>query len=279
MLKDLLVPLTETAGDVAAVHAALAIAGAHGARVVLVQFTRLPVPVAGPWGAADLAMGELYATFQARAQDDARAWASRLAEQAPNIPADVRLVESFAVDAPARAAEEARRVDLAILPMVIDVARDGATLRSFFGGLLLESGRPVLLVPTRTAWRAPRKVMLAWQPTREAARAVHDALPLLQGADSVDVVQVGDGDDGVDDDAAHDLAAHLVRHGLQAQVVRLRASHEAIARTLLDHAASIGADLIVAGGYGHSRLREWMMGGVTADLLATAGTIPILFSH
>lgn len=279
MFKDLLVPITDTPGDAAAVAAAAAIAGPRQAHVAVLEFVNLPMPMAGPWATGDLALGDLYATFQEQGRKDAQAWKDKLAQLAPEVPAEVRLLESFVADGPSLAAEQARYADLVILPMVVDARRDGATLRAFFAGLLLESGRPLLLVPAQGTWREPQHIVVCWRPTREAARALHDALPLLRASNSVDVVVVGQEHDAQEPNPGVDIAAHLARHGVNARAVPLVAPHERIAAALLGHAQATGADLLVAGGYGHSRFREWMMGGVTADLLASPGAIPILFSH
>lgn len=279
MLKDLLVPVTDTPGDTAAVDCAAAIAAARGARLTLLEFVNLPVPIAEPWGGGDMALGELYGTFRSEAGQQAQQWKERLASRAPAVAAEVRLVESFVFDGPAQAALHARYADLALLPMVEDAAKDGASLRAFFTSLLLESGRPVLLVPNGHVWREPQRAVLAWQPRREATRALHDALAIMPGPVSFDVVQIGDGDDDEGHRPGDDIAAHLQRHGMQARAVTLAAGKAAIASTLVGHAQSVQADLIIAGGYGHSRFREWVMGGVTADLIARPCPIPILFSH
>ncbi|MBS0456187.1 MAG: universal stress protein [Proteobacteria bacterium] len=279
MFKDLLVPITDTPGDAAAIAAAAAIAGPRQARVAVLEFVNLPMPVSGPWATGDLALGDLYATFQEQGRKDAQAWRDKLAQLAPEVSAEVRLLESFVADGPSLAAEQARYADVTILPMVADARRDGASIRAFFASVLLESGRPVLLVPAQGNWREPRHAVVSWRPTSEAARALHDALPLLRDTASVDVVVVGQEHDAQAPNPGDDIAAHLARHGVNARAVSLVAPHERIAATLLGHAQASAADLIVAGGYGHSRFREWMMGGVTADLLANPGTIPILFSH
>lgn len=279
MIKDVLVPITDTDGDADTVACATAICADFDAHLTLLAFVNLPVPIAEPWGGGELAMGDLYDTFRTEARKQAQTWKDRLAHDAAGIATDVRLVDSFSFDAPAQAALHARCADVALLPMVRDPARDGATLRAFFSSLLLASGRPILLVPGGRAWRRPRRVVVAWQPRREATRALHDAMMFLAPQTAIALVQVGADADGDEPDAGQDVAAHLARHGMDVQVVCVPPRGDSVAGALLAHAQAIDADLIVAGGYGHSRFREWVMGGVTAELIATAGHIPILFSH
>ena len=135
------------------------------------------------------------------------------------------------------------------------------------GDLLMELGRPMLIVPPHVDRLAASRVVVAWKDTREARRAVWDSLPLLQAAEEVFVVVVGEGGSEGEDGAA-DVAAFLTRHGVASAAV-LRPGFEInVARTLQRTAEQQGADLIVSGAYGHSRLREWAFGGVTRDLLS-----------
>jgi nucleotide-binding universal stress UspA family protein len=167
------------------------------------------------------------------------------------------------------------------MTMVSDTVRDGPIIRDFFTSLLLESGRPVLLVPPGFAWRPAKHVVVAWRPTRESTRALHDALPLLRMAESIDVLEVGDvsGEEGDGPQPGADIATHLARHGLKVRVVVHPHSGESVALSLIRHAQDTDAELLVAGGYGHSRFREWVLGGVTRELLDGTPSVPILFSH
>lgn len=156
----------------------------------------------------------------------------------------------------------------------------GLTL-AYAGALLIESGRPLLVVPPGCqAPMPPRRIVAAWKPTREAARAFHDALPLFEQAEAIDILIVNPrgGERGHGEQPGADVAMHLLRHGLHVDVVVLPAGEDSIARAILRHAHQTGADLLVAGGYGHSRFREWVLGGATRDLFEAA-QLPILFSH
>jgi nucleotide-binding universal stress UspA family protein len=135
----------------------------------------------------------------------------------------------------------------------------------------MRAGRPVLVVPPSVSALEGRRALVAWKDTREARRAVADALPLLAHAEEVLVVEAVSGDAEERDQAlrrAGDVAGLLARHGATARGEALEVRGRTVADELLLAAERHGADLVVAGGYGHARLREWAFGGVTRDLLA-----------
>ena len=144
---------------------------------------------------------------------------------------------------------------------------------------LFDSGRPVVIVPY--IQRAPLKldrVMVCWDGGKTAARAVADAMPLLRRAGRAEVVIVADERGKEDEIAGADMGQHLARHGLNVDVKRMVMGDIDVADVLLSHAADIAADLIVMGGYGHSRLREFVLGGVTRSILQSM-TAPVFMSH
>jgi nucleotide-binding universal stress UspA family protein len=146
---------------------------------------------------------------------------------------------------------------------------------------VMTSGRPVLAVPFVGEFPTiGEHVLVAWNASREAARALNDALPLLTGAKQVTVLAINPqrGVAGHGDVPAADIALHLARHGLKAEAAHTVARDIADGEALLSYAADIGADLIVAGAYGHSRAREMVFGGVTRTLIAEM-TAPVLLSH
>ena len=281
MIKDLVVPITDTAGDANAVAAATVLARQVNAHMAVLEFVNLPMPPAGPWGSGELGLGDLYTKFRDEAEKDALVWRERLSREAISLSSEVRVIESLFTESSDLAALHARYADLAVMTMATDVVRDSAIIRNFFTSLLLKSGRPVLLVPPSHAWRRVKHVVVAWQPKREAARALHDALPFLLAAESVDVLEVGEvfGEDGDGQQPGADIATHLARHGLKVRVIVHPRTGESVALQLTRHAQDTGAELIVAGGYGHSRLREWVLGGVTRELSDGSCSVPILFSH
>jgi len=174
----------------------------------------------------------------------------------------------------------ARYCDLVILGQ-----EGGEDQKMVIGGLpdsvVLTCGRPALVVPYIGASTPPGKnAIVAWNGSREAARAVNDALPLLQGADKVEVMCVKAGG-GEEEDAAlpgADLCLHLARHGVKAEAQEVVASDLEVGDLLLSRAADQGADFIVMGAYGHARWREVVLGGATRQLLEQM-TIPVLMSH
>jgi nucleotide-binding universal stress UspA family protein len=139
----------------------------------------------------------------------------------------------------------------------------------------------VLVVPhTGSFTSVGRRVLVGWNASREATRAVHDALPLLAGAESVTVSAVnprrGLGAHG--EEPGSDIARHLARHGVRVTVEHTAAPEIGAADILLNRASELSADLLVVGAYGQSRLREFLLGGVTRSLLREM-TVPVLLSH
>ena len=174
----------------------------------------------------------------------------------------------------------AQAADLAILGQYPGQDRDGVTwLRP--DDVMIDTGRPVLVVPYAGIFeRVGGRVLVAWDGTREANRALHDALPLIGGAEVVTVVHVGASQADLDRDRPwlERIVGHLRRHGIKAQPEASPRGGISIPDILLSRAADIGADMIVAGAYHHSQLRESLLGGVSRDLLNHM-TVPILMSH
>jgi nucleotide-binding universal stress UspA family protein len=121
-------------------------------------------------------------------------------------------------------------------------------------------------------------VLVCWEGSRNAARAMADAMPFLRRGTAIEIVTVSDGRGAKDEIAGADIGRHLARHGLAVEVKRLVADATDVASTILSYAADCAADFIVMGGYGHSRLREFVLGGMTRSMLG-AMTVPALMSH
>jgi len=172
----------------------------------------------------------------------------------------------------------ARYADLVAMSAAVSGAGELVAHR-YADSVVMAAGRPVLLFPESYRWdEGFRQVMVAWEGSREAARAVHDAMPLLEKARKVVIMEVADKDDLDGWDPASDLARHLARHGVMTESAHGVKSEAGVAEQLLAASVDYGADLLIAGAYGHSRLREYAIGGVTRHLL-THLTIPMLLSH
>jgi nucleotide-binding universal stress UspA family protein len=280
MIQDLMLPITETTGDANALAASIALADAHGAHLSVVQPLNLPMMFPGPWGITpDLMLDKIHAELRVAAAGKASQLRAQLSKE--SISWEVRVGEAEFVEPPRAMARHARYADLCVMAAPRRDSDDGALARAFFSALLFESGRPILAIPAHHPIELPiRHVVVAWKPSRESTRALHDALPLLSAATSVDVVTVDPevGDMAHGEDPGVDIATHLARHDLRVNVVNLPRSGQDVSTVLLRHAASSNAQLLVSGGYGHSRLREWALGGTTRELLQ-ALHLPILFSH
>jgi nucleotide-binding universal stress UspA family protein len=154
--------------------------------------------------------------------------------------------------------------------------------RTLVEDVLMTAGRPLLVVPYAGQFATVgTNTLIGWTSTREAARAVHDALPLLAPSGKVMVLTVEQSRPAPDARVLPtvDIAEHLARHGLDVSAARTVVTDGlSPADALLDYAFDISADLLVVGGYGHSRTREMIMGGVTRDLLQHM-TLPVLMSH
>jgi len=184
-----------------------------------------------------------------------------------------------AIDDPVEAMTlHARYADLIVIGQA-DPAFHSHMPSDFPERLVLAAGRPVLILPAIGSFPGiGKRVLVAWNPSREATRAVTDAIPFLRLADSVHVMAVNPkaGEHGAV--AGADIGLYLARHGVR---VEIKADHGAeidVGNELLSRAADLDVDLIVMGAYGHSRLQEWVLGGATNTMLKSM-TVPVLMSH
>jgi nucleotide-binding universal stress UspA family protein len=146
-------------------------------------------------------------------------------------------------------------------------------------GALFESGRPVIVVPyVQTQGAKFDRVMVGWDGSRTAARAIGDAMPVLERAKMIEVFTVVASPTKNTELPGIDIGQHLSRHGLNVEVKRIPAGGINVPEAILSHAADISADFMVMGGYGHSRLREYVLGGATRGILASM-TLPTLMSN
>jgi nucleotide-binding universal stress UspA family protein len=242
--------------------------GAHATAVYTVTSALMRYPMAMAAG-ADMA--------PALAEVDAqRLEAARKLYAATVSPAQVSWLECNGAPI-ADTAEQGLYADLLVLGQrAADETRDIDVPPDFVSSVLIASGRPAIVVPHIA--RSPIKldrVLVAWKPTRESARAVTAALPLLQQAASVTVVAFDEGDEPARGD---DILGYLRRHGVQAAFKREVAAGAGVGEQLLSLAADEQSQLLVMGCYGHGRAREWVLGGVSRTVIASM-TIPVLMSH
>lgn len=144
---------------------------------------------------------------------------------------------------------------------------------------LFESGRPVIVVPhIHSKPVSLKRVLTCWDGSKPSARAVADALPLLQKAGNIEVITIAEKGKVTEDFPGIEIGQHLARHGLKIDVKRIDVEQTDVSNAILSYAADMSADLLVMGAYGHSRVREFVLGGVTADILSSM-TVPVLMSH
>lgn len=277
MFKDLLVATTGQGDDEAAFAAACALAGTRGHVAVLVQVA-VPIPDTGGMGMFPAAaFVALHEQVHRRGEADCERW--REALRRAGVMGEVRLAEDLLASPPQTAALHARYADLA----VVGLAADGqlpVDLHDQVARVLSASGRPLLAVPSGAAPKAPARILIGWRPGANATRAVHDAMPLLERAEAIDVVCVDPrrGQGGHGEDPGADIARHLARHDLAVTVHVESSEGDEPGHVLLRRARELGSDLLVMGGYSHSRLREWALGGTTRYILKHA-TLPVLLAH
>jgi len=284
--KEILVHLDDHQGYEARLRLALALAQAHKAHLVALYGFELPVAPRARNVVGVYAEDNVLRTAYERERDAAYANASsleaafHLETRRAGLSAEWEVRPDKATDLIAFVTKRARYADLAVLGQAHPDHPFFDTLAKLPEAVMLGCGRPALIVPAGSlATAVGERVLVAWNGTREAARAVGDALPLLRHAAAVTVVSVSAHANDEDGDTAADLARHLSRHEIPAASSHLVASDiGAAGEVILAQAEELGCDLIVMGGYGHSRTRELILGGVTRAVLQRM-TIPVLMSH
>ena len=276
MIKDAIVNLTVGASRDVAADYAISLATAFGAHLSGIGFAYevvVPGTVFGGVG-ADLIQAQRETSLQVTRT---AVESFEAAVRRTGVSAETHVLEASTATAADTFGRLARRFDLAI---VAQAEPDGSPSRELIiEAVLFESGRPVLIVPyIQEEGLKLDRVMVCWDGSRNAARAVGDAMPFLARAKAVEVVVVT-GDAGKSDEIpGADIAHHLARHRLKVELRRIVAGDLDVANTILSHAADAGTDFIVMGGYGHSRLREFVLGGATRGILQSM-TVPTLMSH
>jgi nucleotide-binding universal stress UspA family protein len=273
-MKSILVNVA-SGNDVAAAYA-VSLAAAFDAHVFGVVFAYLPtIRRSLAHTASARLIDERRQTIEAAAQAAAARFDA--AARRAGVSAGRRVFDATLPGAPDVFGPLARRFDLSVVGQAEPnkVAPEDLIIEA----ALFDSGRPVIVVPY--VYKDPLKldrVLVAWDGSRAAARALGDALPVLTRATVVEVVLATTEPVKSDEIPGADVAEMLARHGLAVELQRIGTAGISVADTLLNHAAESAANLIVMGGYGRSRLREFVLGGTTRAML-TSMTVPVLMSH
>lgn len=265
--KTILMHVEPTPGSEARLQAAAELSDKLGAQLIglggrasMIRVAPLAVAEGGSYAVQTWAEDEAHALAEVEATFH-RVAPGAIWRRAPDYPTDALC-------------DNAAGADL----IITGLERAGTDFAPNAADTVLRSGLPVLALPAGHLQIGVERLVIAWKDTREARRAVSDALPLLRRASEVAVVSVSTGSGVAATPASiENLINRLARHGVNAVVEPVSTRHDA-GEKLINFATSRRADLIVAGAFGHSRAGEWLFGGMTQTLLECS-TLPVLFSH
>jgi nucleotide-binding universal stress UspA family protein len=273
--KTILVHLNDKRRVEALLEPAIALATQHNALLIGMHvYASLPAP---PIAVPTNVLGGVAAAARKDSEEIAAAFARLTANQP--FPVEWRGFKLPHVDLAAVVMEHGRSADLIVAGQT-DPDWDLSPLMDFPERLALESGRPVLVVPYVGRYpKIGQNVVIAWKAGRESARAAFDALPILQQARTVQILEIKERrDDSKGLTAETSIAASLGRHGIKPVVRSQVVGDIAVGDEILSRLADLDADVLVMGAYGHSRMRELVFGGVTRHI-ARHMTVPTLLSH
>ena len=279
MIKDILVQVDSGKSSAGRIEAALSLAKRFDAHVTGLVLAIEPMPVIVAPDMVPVAVpATLVEDIVKAAQTTATAFQQTMAKA--GVSPDCRTVCVLGMDVVRTAAMHARHSDLIILGQT-ETNEISPMGPSFPADVLMASGRPGLIVPAI----GPRAtlgecILVAWNASREAARAVNDALPLLKLAKSVTVLTVNPEQDGMEvpREPGADIALHLARHDVKVEAERAIARDISVGEAILAEVGDNAHDMVVMGAYGHSRLQEFVLGGATREMLRVM-TVPVLMSH
>ena len=277
-IKDISVCMASPEDDMKAFEFARTFAESRNAHLSCAAFTILPPMFAG-YGIGGA--GEVYASILQEARNAMiAAWDKFEKKQAGKEPAvEMRHFETFSNRVEALSAMNARHADLVIVRAPDE--SDAQPHADMLEGVLMGGGRPVLVLPVGwTGETVGDRAVVAWDASRESARALHDSMLVLSDDAKVCVatVDANPGETGYGQVPGWDIGAHFSRHGYQIEVRNEDSAGRSVPNVLLDVATSLDADLIVLGGYRHSRLQQTVLPGVTRTLLRKS-KVPLLMSH
>lgn len=274
-LNDIIVHVDSAEATKARVEFAVALAKDHGAHLLGIAFA--PTALLPLYG-ADVGLADMSEVLEGvKAQGETALQAFKARAEAEGVSVEGRLMQGMSEELPRDFACSARHVDLAI----IGQPRDGDPLIGQYALVercLFASGRPVIIVPAAAEKiEVAGTVVVAWDGSAEAARALNDALTFLKRPKRV-VLLVGVPEEGNEPPGVDDMVAHLKRRGVAAEMIRFSTSEGDIGKTILAKAKELHADMVVMGAFHHSRWREFILGGVTLTMLEEA-TIPLFMAH
>jgi nucleotide-binding universal stress UspA family protein len=277
MIKDIIVHLEHQAARDLARDFAITIAEIFDAHLAAIAFAYAPdfpgyVMLKFP--------PDIVTRLTAESEKDALAAIERFdaAARRSLISAEHRLLRPVGASAPAVLSTLARRFDLGVF---MQSEPNGVDNDDMIEASLFESGRPLMVVPyiQKDGLRLDH-VVCCWDGSRAATRAINDGLPLLVKATTVDLLIVLNEktDTSPNEIRGAEMAKHLARHDVKVEIVRVQAADIDVTDAILSHVADVSGTLIVMGGYGHAKLREMILGGVTRGMLQSM-TVPVFMSH
>lgn len=277
--KTVLVHLNDERRAARLAEFAVAFAQAHDAHLIGLYVVPLPV-VLNEW--PDIAIAEMIEAQRKAYREEAKRIETLFREKTSNLarPSEWRAVESQYATVADALVENVRMADIAILAQADAKWHLTHTLDAPEPAVM-ESGRPILVVPNAGDVQAtPQQVTVAWNGKREATRAAFDAIPIAEKAGHAVIVWIDPrtGSAAVGDLPCLELAATYARHGIKTEARTARAEDSSVATALAEELVRTGSGLLVMGAYGHSRLREFILGGATRNVMHQM-TVPVLFSH
>ena len=282
MFKDVLVHLDGSSGDELRLqHAEMLAAGTSG---FLTGILSVPLPdlvtIMPMDGGA--AAAEIIADLDEEARRNGDRIQQNLSERFSRLSVsnEIRRIEGSPGQLARLAASDARKADLFVLSRPYG-GNGAAQSTDLFEAVLFESGRGLYVVPPeRRPPDAIRRVLVAWRDTREAARALAEAMPFIANATRTEILVIDAEKDGSSQKVTPelDVARHIGRYGTSVEINMRQSGGRPVSEVILEQAHRMPADLIVMGAYGHSRAHEWMLGGATRDMLEMSN-LPMVMAH
>jgi len=274
MLRNILVHLDSSKLNASRLQTAIGLAKRHGAHLTglyVVNRPEIPTFIEAQIG------GEIINAQIRAATDEGQKTLDEFTKRASaeGLENESRLIEGTIADS---LTEQGRYFDLLVVSQFDPDDSGLYAMDNMPDRLIMSVGRPVLVIPYAGSFPViGDNVVIAWNSSRQASRAVNDAMAVLEAAQNVDVLSINPAEEGPDEVVGADIAQHLSRHGVNAKIKKIISVEIDAADMLLSRAADNSADMIVMGAYGHARWREIALGGFTYHLLQHM-TVPVLMS-